>query len=136
MGRIEDFLDNEFKRCVHMYVGNPDYRCVRYWISGFDSAISQAFPNETGDLVGFKEWLLVHMGGTCTVGWQGIISEKYGDGPDATHRFLDLFREFRADVNSRGLKAILKEHYDFEIESYGAPRVSEYFSKGWDKRSD
>ena len=59
MGRIEVFLDNEFKRCVHMYVGSSDHRYVRYWISGFDNAIRQAFPDETGDLIdgepgGFK----------------------------------------------------------------------------------
>ena len=130
-GRTDDICRGRF---MTMYVGSEKFSDVACWLSGFDFANGIAFPDEVSSFCGFKEWLLIRIGGNCCYVWQSLIEEKYGDGLEASKRFFELFNDFRRDVDERGLRNVLKEHYDFEVETYGGPRVSQYYSRGWDKR--
>jgi hypothetical protein len=117
-----------------MFIGSAEFRSVAAWLDGVDFAYDVAYPEEFSDLFGFAEWLLVNIGGPANQHWMGIIRESFGDGKEATQRFFELFDLFRGDVSRRGLKAILREHYDFEMRTYGSVRASKYFAGGWDKK--
>lgn len=146
MGQLEKFIgpevsdqpanqesqcDTKFRTRTAMYVGSDEFSRVYLWIDGFDAALQFAFPDEVSDLRGFREWLLMEIGGSSNIGWHGIIREHYGDGPDATKHFFELFLEFRSNVRQIGLKEIFRRHYDYELDRYGGIFTAEYYSNGW-----
>jgi hypothetical protein len=135
MGRLQEFIiQTSLARRTSMYIGSSTWSKVSCWIDGFDAAMTFAFPDEISDLCGFHEWLIMRFDGPGNVGWYGLIQHHFGDNQNATQEFFKLFTEFRYEVENRSVKAILKDHYDYEIQRYGNLVRSRYFVDGWDKR--
>jgi hypothetical protein len=132
--RLESLFTQNFRTFTAMYVGSRDFTQVGTWVEGYDKAMQVAFPDEVSDLHGFREWLILRAGGgDRRYAWSGLIRQEYGQGPEATARFFELFDAFRADVNSKGLAAVFKLYHEYEIDRYGAPSTSRYYAEGWNK---
>lgn len=130
MGAFLNLLTSEaFRRRTGMYVGSDRFRDVRHWLEGFEHALLDAVPDECitpsipggphdPGLDGIHEWLIVKLSGRPNIGWLGIIQQAHGEGAEATQKLFELIDEFLADVKTRGLKAIIDEHLQYELRIY------------------
>lgn len=128
MGKLLELLDSDgFRRHTAMYAGTYDWDGVAQFLRGYQAALRAVDPDPTRlELDGFREWLHYRFDGPGCTDWAGIIQSKFGGGEDATAKFFELLDQFRSDVRKRGLPAILEEHKDYEIKTYGGPVTSRY----------
>lgn len=132
-GKLEAFLAENGRR-IGMYALSPELFHLSAFMEGFDLCTVLSFGSDASELDGFREWLILTIGGSRASAWPAIIRDSCSNVAASTDKCLELFGRFRAEVAQRGLKAILKDHYDFEVREYGAPCTSHYFLAGWDRK--
>ncbi len=113
MGRIVKLFDSGFATRTPLYLGSRRFDEVSLWLLGYEFACSEIEPTEISDFDGFREWLLMEVGGPGCVGWEGIILEKFGRESEATEQFFILFRRFRAVADQLGAAAIKRQYSQF-----------------------
>jgi hypothetical protein len=110
-----------------MYVGSNRFAVVRPWISGFDYALREIFPEHAsprrggpadGDLDGFHEWLVMSLDGPPNIDWLGVVADKFGAEKEATDALFEMVDRFVEDLKARGLQAILQDHLEYEVRRY------------------
>ncbi len=116
----------DLKRHTSMYLepGNISYATVTAYIKGIDDATSG------GALVGFREWLVIKVGGKNNICWtELVLSLLYPDVPfprqhlQDAHKdelavagLFDLLTEFYEDKGQHGLNHIFLQHEKWKLQ--------------------
>ena len=120
MGIVLEILTADFfRKHPGMHVGSKEFRDVSYWIQGIEFCCQYKLPEKSFDLNGFREWLLMHIGGPSNMDWARLIEMAYGGGEDATEKAFELLDQFLIDRDENGLDKIIADHAEYEMKRYG-----------------
>src|ERR1051325_1738179 len=98
MGIVLEILTaNFFRKDPIQEVGSREFRDLARWIRGIEYCCMYKLPEKSFDLNGFREWLILHIGGPNNTDWSGIIELAYGGGEDATDKAFELLDRFLVD---------------------------------------
>jgi hypothetical protein len=96
-----------------MWVRPPDFSTVCAYISGFDHA------RDGGPLDGFREWLIVRLGGGNNLSWDGLVEMAIRPEADP----IESPREDQEASRLQAMAVLFDEFFRFRDEDEGIARI-------------
>jgi hypothetical protein len=102
----------EVRKAPGMFLGSISYEAAVAFLNGYDIALAG------GPLCGFREWLVLRVGGGNNLGWSGLVKELLGEaglvkrkqtleGQKIAIEFLfSLLEEFMTERDEHGVRRV------------------------------